>query len=343
MAAQITLPAYLKDEFRKLHLTCRIEDKLSFLDAACMKKLMDCFDNPTNELFKQLWQVFLDHHRAAIFANDVDEPPHTKEHFLSIFHTPGMNLDLYQQTLSFFTNPLMANHSIQPGDDCIINVGTYFHTFKVMPHPAMDDKALLNEQLSWLVDDNDNDCLIAKIDAYLIKHYEDYRGMYCVYSGNRSVHLHTAWNIGHLRKAISPRHRVKDNYLRPGLMHCWGTLAREIAKIIKWYRDIDVRFDPVLDMPDMYRRLSWGMRRVDEEGEFFDIGEKIPQVELYAKTRKPHLIYMSEGRLHNAPIFKKCNHEAESRTLSFDELLKQFDIWATIVEKTTESPHVKPL
>ena len=238
---------YFEDGLYREHIVWQITQTLpANISKKCINRLILCLYKPKTLLLETIWN----------FAAN-----------------PGVFGEVLCET----------EQKINPGDfpECFSNATLlnkkkhtrgrlYFHTFKCTSYS-------LDEQIAWTFRKIGNGCVMDKIYKHLAQ-YEDFGGLYCTWTGNKSIHIHTRWDVSKLKvPAIYFYDVVIASY--------WKALGKEIAAIIKQHRCISVNFDKTLRMPRQCRRLSWGKRKIIKDGELFKVGTTIPQVELWSKQR----------------------------------------------------------
>ncbi|MEO0486896.1 MAG: hypothetical protein AAF092_13410 [Pseudomonadota bacterium] len=199
---------------------------------------------------------------------------------------------LAQLAAGLFTNPLglakvdqgkriPGQHSGgTPPSQRIANDGWWVLTFEV----DAESQAELEAQLDWFSGKPEN-CEFGSVHEHFSR-YADYRGYCAVFSGNKSLHIHTLWSIEHLDKAqwsAKTRHHpelyqgdVIPAALGPLHRHLWA----EAAKVINAALGTTLVFDARLSSYVQKRRMPNGTRYYQGEPNLhgFKTGDSFPQI-----------------------------------------------------------------
>jgi len=198
------------------------------------------------------------------------------------------------EATELFTNPLdLAEYDKSrripgrysgwtPPNQRVANAGWMVLTFEY----DGDDRSDLEMQLDWFAGKAEN-CQFAKVHKALCVH-ADYRGYCAVFSGHKSVHIHTVWDIRHLSKdlaRLAPRN-VKKLWSGdvPGrdLIGLHRIVWAEVAAIINRALGINLTFDIRLQSYVQKRRSPGGIRRITKDDNLhgFAVGDDVEQTVL---------------------------------------------------------------
>lgn len=178
-----------------------------------------------------------------------------------------------------------------PPNQRVVNAGWMVLTFEY----DGDDRSDLEMQLDWFAGKAEN-CQFAKVHKALCGH-ADYRGYCAVFSGHKSVHIHTVWDIRHLSKDLvssAPRSVQKlwsGDIPDRDLIGLHRIVWAEVAAIINRELCTNLTFDTGLQSYVQKRRSPGGIRRITKAGNLhgFAIGDDIEQVVLQERmlSRSP--------------------------------------------------------
>ena len=158
-------------------------------------------------------------------------------------------------------------------------------TFFTIEHDApsdwdSDEKiAFLDEQLSWFrkSENSDKSRPIWPLFEWA-RQFSDFRGMCACYSGNKSIHIHFAFDTSALM------HRRPDlrDHVRPGLQECFHRLREAVFEI----ELASFKSDWALRLPEQYRRLPNGVVINDKDNHILGIpiGTRIPLISVWEKV-----------------------------------------------------------
>lgn len=252
-----------------------------------MKKLMipamDRFSDDEIESFPHLFK-----REAGSFAHlDLDD-------LIEEFRTPDNEVDwlAIQPNVALFTNPLVeadfdptrvipGQHSgYTPPGERISNAGWCVFTFEYDGGTSED----LEMQLDWFAGKPEQSPFAAVHRA--LSEFADYRGYSAVFSGNKSLHIHIAFDLRHLSKTFKAGPNsfartlwdgdVPDDLI--GSLHpvIWSRLAEIINKTL----GCNVEFDPRLKSYVQKRRMPWGVRTLIKNSDLhgFQAGDQIEQI-----------------------------------------------------------------
>jgi len=317
------IPSYLTSDF-KSDFAKAIDLHCSDLSHMSRKLLKEALDNPANTFFERMVDNGLVGDNYYIGLSDRYEGERNEDHLRALMNNRRYNE--YQEYTAFFSNPLKfineEKGEILPSDR-LINTGLYYHSFET-------DETELNEQLNWLYGGHDQlSCVMGKIYCRLAK-YKEFRGICVNYSGNKSLHIHTIWDLKHLnpnRFKEEPTSRIPVNEVPDellwGVLPChWNILNRIITNIIKKRTGKSVIFDIKMKSPTQYRRMPGGIRYADKDERFpqFTI---VPQLELWSRYRNRPQKDKSSSYLHKPEHFfgklndkKKSSHKAPKQLSS---------------------------
>ncbi|WP_306142630.1 hypothetical protein [Roseibium sp. MMSF_3412] len=220
--------------------------------------------------------------------------------------------DAIQQQSTLFCNPLGEGEYDQnkripgkssggtPPGQRIVNAGWLCLTYE---YDGLDG-ADLEMQLDWFAGKPEN-CSFAKVHSALSK-YPDYRGYCVVFSGHKSLHIHTVWDIRHLSKELSQNTTkpiktlwsgdVPDEALGPLYRMAWA----DVAEVITDKLDTNITFDTRLRSLVQKRRSPWGVRTISKSGNIhgFHVGDQVVQTVVQERINNS----VPRGA-KNAPLF----------------------------------------
>lgn len=157
----------------------------------------------------------------------------------------------------------------------------------------------LMTQLEWVwKKDSDGRTPLEKLDRYLRQNFRDYRGIVCVWSGHKSVHINLVFDPSHMQKQAmieicnlrgrSPEARIRDHWngdIRPDAI--WEYHKQkwlDLIELLKQHAGIYKPFDANLQPLFQKRRTPWGLNLASEDNIFgVPEGQLIPQVVVYEK------------------------------------------------------------
>ena len=225
-----------------------------------------------------------------------------------------------QQTC-LFTNPLgqgQQDRNKKPGtssgftppSERIVNAGWWVITHEY----DGDDQDALEMQLDWFSGKPEN-CQFASVHRALSK-YADYRGYCVVFSGNKSLHIHTLWDIRHLSLELSKKagKLVKSLWKGDVQDESLSNLHRsnwvEVAKIINIGLGTQIDFDRRLASYVQKRRSPWGIRTFSKKVKLhgFTPGDQIQQVVVQERLSSRCLAPSEADAL---ATYEKCNNYVE--------------------------------
>ncbi len=218
---------------------------------------------------------------------------------------------LCEQT-EFFTNPLKLaefdaskripgkRSGYTPPGERISNGGWIALTFEYDGETPED----LETQLDWFAGKRET-CRFQKAHTAL-SGFADYRGYSAVFSGSKSVHIHTIWDTRHLSAELSKAATVSIRKLWHGdvpdhdLASLHWIVWAEVAAIINDNLGTNVPFDPALRNYTQKRRFPWGIRTFTKAVPLhsFDVGDQISQTVL-----QEHLAKKTLAPIGSEPMF----------------------------------------
>ena len=305
-------PSHLEEPMNRVLAVYNLTKKLDFLDQICKDRIADCLqEKEQGEAKNGLFEMMAT--RKYFYLFDTSKKlPNDITHQDILDYSPQLSIRDYQKLSPFFTNA--TNCCVDPPEDALVLRGIYFHTFKCAKHDTLDNQKLLEEQIKWTIPTNENSedndgSIMADIYQHLSQ-YDDFWGLYCTYSGNKSVHIHTAWGMEDMQIFFlypSLPDYVYGERLRNGLIRHWDMMSDEILQIITKRTGKKFNFDSGLRAPDAFRRLSWGLRSVEKDAEFFDIGAKVLQVELWSAHQELNIPKFN--RENRYAYYDNCFHK----------------------------------
>ncbi len=193
----------------------------------------------------------------------------------------------------FLTNPLMPvdiKHDLfhKPGQRVTCGPHQIF-TYE------FDEKDLgfFNQQLTWFrYSGGELNCAIGKLFSALSSSYADFAGISACYSGNKSFHIHVAFDPSAARTTYNLSEADVD--LRSGFVAHWNILKDEVLRILQPTANGQaVEPDHALRYPESYRRLPGGTRLIEPKPNKPDwrhaldipFGTTVPQVIMWQKFR----------------------------------------------------------
>lgn len=157
------------------------------------------------------------------------------------------------------------------------------------------DASGFQTQLEWVWQKgNDGITPLGRLDAYLRKNYQDYRGYTVVWSGNKSIHIHLIFDTTHLSREASlhaammantdPDHRLKnwsEDIREDTVWEYHKDTWMKLAGLMKTQAGISAEFDEAMKPLHQKRRMPWAIR-LAEEGNYheFPVDTWIPQIVL---------------------------------------------------------------
>jgi hypothetical protein len=157
------------------------------------------------------------------------------------------------------------------------------------------DASGFQTQLEWVWQKgSDGITPLGRLDAYLRKNYQDYRGYTVVWSGNKSVHIHLIFDTTHLSREASlhaammantdPDHRLKnwsEDIREDSIWEYHKDTWMKLAGLMKTQAGISAEFDKAMKPLHQKRRMPWAIR-LAEEGNYheFPVDTWIPQIVL---------------------------------------------------------------
>ena len=304
--------------------TVSIRQHLSFLPKKAMNKVVRSVSKPQSNLLPFLAEhIFNDKNQTYLPLSDrVEVPGYNHQQTEQLVAEDISITEVGSHGIQYFANPLSipskddTGRYFPPPSERIINCGVYVHTFEIDPIENFQEG--LAEQISWCIGGRkDVDCLIGQIYQALCQ-FKDFRGAEYIWSGNKSCHLHVAFDVRHLSsQKFKPSRKsgidndlpdLPDHFLRDGYMNAWD----EIASILQAH-NIMAEADISLRRSEQWRRLSWGIRRhLKESAIGIPAGTIVPQLVLWSKFR-------NDGRghsdcLHQPRKFLKAKRQAKKKT-----------------------------
>lgn len=226
-----------------------------------------------------------------------------------------------------FTNPLgVADYDASrrvpgklsgwtPPNQRVVNAGWMVLTYEF----DGIDRTDLEMQLDWFAGKVEN-CRFATVHRAL-SDYADYRGYCAVFSGHKSVHIHTLWDIRHLAKDLirsAPRSVQKlwdGDVPDRDLIGLHRIVWAEVAGTINQQLGTSITFDPRLQSYLQKRRSPGGIRRITKDMPLhgFVAGDDIEQIVLQeristrtlAPAKSPAMINFAKSR-----SITRCNRDA---------------------------------
>lgn len=199
------------------------------------------------------------------------------------------------EATELFTNPLhLAEYDASrrvpgklsgwtPPNQRVANAGWMVLTHEYDGNGSAD----LEMQLDWFAGKAEN-CRFAKVHKALCS-YRDYRGYCAVFSGHKSVHIHTIWDTRHLSKALTrsaPR-SIKELWTGDvpdrDLIGLHRIVWAEVAAMINAELGTSISFDTRLQSYVQKRRAPGGIRAITKPGNLhgFEEGELVEQIVLH--------------------------------------------------------------
>jgi hypothetical protein len=189
-----------------------------------------------------------------------------------------------------FGTPFFDSRSAPPPKATATNIGFVVATLEI----DCETRDELEGVLAQIPFDHDCDIETFALHALDLSLSEvaEYRGCCIVFSGRRSVHFHFVFCTRHLRNApfdaAAERRCSAESEDESRLMHAvhrtyWDHTAARFSRFFP----VAVRPDPALRTITQYRRLPWGMRKLDQPAELLDldVGDRVIQLVLFERLR----------------------------------------------------------
>lgn len=324
---------YVTDENKDTYVDMIIS-RLGFLSHMPRKHVLNCLNDPTSNLLPFLKpQLFNSENNSYISLSDsIYAKGRNHEKTEQIIRASIDVENLPRQDVSFFTNTMSVPELVDQGNgrgpgyyprpkDRTVNSGVYVHTieYDITTGSPEEIKDFLAKQIGWSRGgEYYTSCLIGQVYKEMTRFIE-FRGLEMVWSGNKSCHIHIAFDTKHLaatrykvRKMDEPWGDIQDlpdGVLRKGFEDAWW----RVADIVSGHTQVSFAPDKTLRFPDSYRRLPWGMRSVKSGNAFgFSQEYSVPQIVLWTKFRKTRS--GSTEWFHDPARFLELDRAASARS-----------------------------
>lgn len=198
---------------------------------------------------------------------------HRHEHAATMLRA-GADDQHLQAFTQLFAHPMrlpqwIGDHWGPRPTERLTNAGFAIQTFEV-DSPLIE---MFETQMGWCRSAGKKtvDSPIGRVDQ-MLKRFHDFRGIAVVYSGNRSLHIHTIWDTRHLSRALSDaagdrqlaawQGDLSDADFQRLYRSVWEELAVEIKQVLQ----LEGEFDAELSRMSQLRRLPWGTRLAGADG-----------------------------------------------------------------------------